>query len=47
MFNGEFRFLCRMTEETERLCIEAVFGIVGRNWNEFNRVSTVEDLSSL
>lgn len=37
MFNGEFRFLCRMTEETERLCIEAVFGIVGRNWNEFNR----------
>uniref|UniRef100_A0A1I8MFR3 Partial AB-hydrolase lipase domain-containing protein n=1 Tax=Musca domestica TaxID=7370 RepID=A0A1I8MFR3_MUSDO len=37
MFNAEFRFLCRMTEETERLCIEAVFGIVGRNWNEFNR----------
>ncbi|XP_061395632.1 lipase 1-like, partial [Musca vetustissima] len=37
MFNNEFRFLCRMTEETERLCIEAVFGIVGRNWNEFNR----------
>ncbi|XP_054743363.1 lipase 1 [Anastrepha obliqua] len=37
MFNGEFRFLCRMTEETERLCIEAVFGIVGRNWDEFNR----------
>uniref|UniRef100_A0A1I8P5I7 Lipase n=1 Tax=Stomoxys calcitrans TaxID=35570 RepID=A0A1I8P5I7_STOCA len=37
MFHNEFRFLCRMTEETERLCIEAVFGIVGRNWNEFNR----------
>lgn len=47
MFNGEFRFLCRMTEETERLCIEAVFGIVGRNWNEFNRVSSVAELSSL
>ncbi|XP_037958908.1 lipase 1 [Teleopsis dalmanni] len=37
MFNREFQFLCRMTEETERLCIEAVFGIVGRNWDEFNR----------
>uniref|UniRef100_A0A1B0G0L8 Lipase n=1 Tax=Glossina morsitans morsitans TaxID=37546 RepID=A0A1B0G0L8_GLOMM len=37
MFNGEFRFLCGMTEETERLCIEAVFAIVGRNWKEFNR----------
>ncbi|XP_055838134.1 lipase 1-like [Episyrphus balteatus] len=36
LFTGEFRFICSVTKETRRTCIEAIFTIAGRDEDEFN-----------
>uniref|UniRef100_T1GYY1 AB hydrolase-1 domain-containing protein n=1 Tax=Megaselia scalaris TaxID=36166 RepID=T1GYY1_MEGSC len=36
LLNGEFKQICKMSSDTLKTCMEAIFSVIGRNKKEFN-----------